>query len=389
MKPSAQTIAIASALAASMLLSGCNSSKSTTTTTPPASSPAYVYLQAPQISANLQMALAGNLAAQRRVILGLRKKVQRAMLLSKARRALRRAGIALPASTGSSTPEIDLYLVKAGSSSAEKLDTSAIFFTGAALSPDGTQIAYTALDASQISQLYVAPVANFSQATQLTSGSTNNYAYPVFSPDGKTIATTVAAGNLNSPSLGIALVPAAGGEPTTLDLGDSAGLSGAAVFTPDGAHLIFSASPTTAAQQPAYVAIYECNLDGSGVKQLSNPNDNTDYDLLPSVSADGNTVIFTRLTPSTSGLPVAANIESIPISGETTSAAAKALTTDNLSLGGTFIGSTSNSHILYVDIKVDTSNSTTSFEGAALYEMNPDGSSPQQVVSVSGGGVFP
>lgn len=389
MKPSAQTIAIASALAASMLLSGCNSSKSTTTTTPPASSPAYVYLQAPQISANLQMALAGNLAAQRRVILGLRKKVQRAMLLSKARRALRRAGIALPASTGSSTPEIDLYLVKAGSSSAEKLDTSAILFTGAALSPDGTQIAYTALDASQISQLYVAPVANFSQATQLTSGSTNNYAYPVFSPDGKTIATTVAAGNLNSPSLGIALVPAAGGEPTTLDLSDSAGLSGAAVFTPDGAHLIFSASPTTAAQQPAYVAIYECNLDGSGVKQLSNPNDNTDYDLLPSVSADGNTVIFTRLTPSTSGLPVAANIESIPISGETTSAAAKALTTDNLSLGGTFIGSTSNSHILYVDIKVDTSNSTTSFEGAALYEMNPDGSSPQQVVSVSGGGVFP
>jgi Tol biopolymer transport system component len=387
-KPSAQTIFIAAALAASMLLSGCNSSNSTTTTTTTASSPAYVYLQAPQISVNLQMALAGNLAAQHRVILDLRKKVQRAVLLSKAGRALRRAGIALPASTGSSTPGIDLYLVKAGSSSAVKLDTSAIIFTGAALSPDGTQIAYTALDASQMSQLYVAPVANFSQATQLTSGSTDNYAYPVFSPDGKTIATSVAAGNLNSPSLGMALVPAAGGQPTMLDLGESAGFSGAAVFTPDGTHLIFSASPTTAAQQPAYVAIYECGLDGSGVKQLSNPSDSADYDLLPSVSPDGNTIIFTRLAPSTSGLPVTANIESIPISGETASAAAKPLTTNNLSLGGTFIGSTSNSHILYVDISV-SSGSTPSFEGAALYEMNPDGSSPQQVVSVSGGAVFP
>jgi Tol biopolymer transport system component len=389
MKPSAQSIVIASALAASMLLSGCNSSHSTTITPPPASSPAYVYLQAPQISVSLQMALAGNLAAQRSVILELRQKVQRAMLLSKARRALQRAGIALPASTGSSTPQIDLYLVKAGSSSAVKLDTSTIIFTGAALSPDGTQIAYTALDASQMSQLYVAPVANFSQATQLTSGSTNNYAYPVFSPDGKTIATTVAAGNLYSPSLGIALVPAAGGQPTMLDLGNSAGFSGAAVFTPDGSHLIFSASPTTAVQQPAYVAIYECNLDGSGVKQLSNPSDNADYDFLPSVSADGNTIIFTRLAPSASGLPVTANIESMPITGETPSAPAKPLTTDNLSLGGTFIGSTSNSHILYVDIKVTGSSSTPSFEGAALYEMNPDGSDPQPVISVSGGAIFP
>lgn len=389
MKLSAAAIFAAAALAASLLLAGCNSSKSSTMSTAPVTTPAYVYLQAPQISPNLQMALAGNLAAQRRVILEMRKKVQRALLLSKARKALRRAGIALPASSGSSTPEIDLYLVKAGATSAEKLNASSMVFTGAALSPDGTEIAYTALDANETSQLYVAPVANFSQATQLTTGTTNDYAYPVFSPDGKTIATTVAGGTTGSITLGIALVPTAGGQPTALNLGDAAGLAGTAVFTPDGTHLIFSASPTTALQQPAYIAIYECNLDGSGVKQLSNPSDATDYDLLPSVSSDGNTVVFTRLTPSTSGLPVSANIESIPITGETTSAAAKALTTDNLSLGGTFVGSAASSRILYVDIKVNTGSGATSFEGAALYEMNPDGSNPQQVVSVSGGGVFP
>jgi Tol biopolymer transport system component len=391
MKSYALSAVMAAAMAASLLFSGCNSSSSSssTTTPPPQTSPAYVYLQAPQVSLNTQLALAGNLKAQRRLIAELRKKVQRILLTAKVDRALLKAGIA-PAATPISSSGIDLYFVAAGSSSPVKLNTnSTIIFTGVALSPDGTEVAYTALDASQTSQLYLASVTNFSQATQLTSGSTYDYAYPVFSPDGKTIATTVATVTHTSGTLGLATIPVAGGQPTILTLGSSVGFAGAAVFTADSAHLIFSASPTTALDQPAYIAIYECNLDGSGVKQLSNPSDAADYDLLPSVSADGSTIVFTRLVQSSSALKVSANIVSIPLAGETASTAATPLTTDNMSIWGAFVGSASNSRILYTDVNVTTTGSTPTFVAATLYEMNNDGSNRQEVASLTGGAVFP
>ena len=377
--------AFIAALALPMLFSGCNSSTSSSTTT----SSSYVFLQAPELSSNTQLALSGNVMAQRKMIQDLRKNVKRAVLMTKARRALLKAGIVQNVA-GVSVSEIDLYLVKASSSSPVKLNTnSSITFTGASLSPDGTEVAYTALDSSQTSQLYIASVNNFSQPTQLTSGSTYDYAYPVFSPDGQTISTTVATVTSNSGTLGIALIPATGGQKTLLNLGTSAGLAGAAVFTPDGAHLVFSAAPTTALQQPAFVAIFECNLDGSSVKQLSNPSDSAYYDLLPSVSADGSTIVFTRALQSNNSLQVSANIVSIPITGETSSTAAKQLTKDNLSIGGRFIGSASGSKIVYTDVNLNTSGASPSFAGTALYEMNSDGSNPQQVTNVTGGGVLP
>lgn len=383
--------AVMAAAAASLLLSGCNSSSSsssTNTNSPPAS-PAYVYLQAPQVSLNTQLALAGNLKAQGKLIAELKKKVRRTLLTAKVERALSRAGIA-PAASPISSTGIDLYFVAAGTSSPVKLNTNGgIIFTGVALSPDGTQVAYTALDASQTSQLYLAPVTNFSQATQLTSGSTYDYAYPVFSRDGKNIATTVATVTSSSGTLGLATIPVAGGQPTLLNLGTAVGYAGAAVFTADGAHLVFSASPTTAMEQPAYVAIYECNLDGSGVKQLSNPSDAADYDLLPSVSPDGNTIVFTRLVQTNSALKVSANIVSIPLTGETASTAATPLTTDDMSAWGSFVGSTSNSRILYTVLNISTAGSTPTFVAATLYEMNSDGSNRQQVASLTGGAVFP
>jgi Tol biopolymer transport system component len=346
-------------------------------------------MQAPQISLNAQLALAGNLKAQRTLIAELRKKVQRNLLSAKVKRALSKAGIA-PAATPISSSGIDLYFVAAGSSSPVKLNTnSSIIFTGVALSPDGTEIAYTALDASQTSQLYLASVTDFSLATQLTTGSTYDYAYPVFSPDGKNLAATVATVTYNSGTLGLATIPVAGGQPTVLNLGRYVGLAGAEVFTADSAHLVFSASPSTALELPAYVAIYECNLDGSGVKQLSNPGGEADYDLLPSVSADGSTIVFTRLVQSSSALKVSANIFTISLTGETASKAATPLTTDNMSIWGSFVGSTSNSRILYTDLNVTTTGSTPAFVAATLYQMNNDGSNRQQVASLTGGAAFP
>ena len=348
-----------------------------------------MYLQAPQVSLNTKLALAGDVKALRSLIAELRKKVRRTLLTAKVERALSKADIA-PAATPIASSGIDLYFVAAGSSSPVKLNTdSIIIFTGVALSPDGTEVAYTALDASQTSQLYLAPVSNFSQATQLTSGTAYDYAYPVFSPDGKTIATTVATVSHTSGTLGLATIPVAGGQPAILNLGTSVGLAGAAVFTADSAHLVFSASPSSALEQPAYVAIYECNLDGSGVKQLSNPSDSADYDLLPSVSASGSTIVFTRLVQSSSALKVSANIVSIPLTGETASQAATPLTTENTSLWGSFVGSTTNSRILYTDLNVTTGGSTPALAAATLYEMNNDGSNRQQVASLTGGAVFP
>jgi Tol biopolymer transport system component/tRNA A-37 threonylcarbamoyl transferase component Bud32 len=128
---------------------------------------------------------------------------------------------------------LDLYVQQASGGRPLRLTEHPNDDYDPSFSPDSAQIAFRSeRDGGGI---YMIPALG-GEARLLAPGGTN----PRFSPDGKTVAYQVGAGLRSSE---IFLVPATGGKPTKLETGIA--WAGYAIWSPDGANLLFQGSETS------------------------------------------------------------------------------------------------------------------------------------------------
>ncbi|MGH2866049.1 MAG: hypothetical protein ACRDNK_00570 [Solirubrobacteraceae bacterium] len=99
--------------------------------------------------------------------------------------------------------------------------------------------------------------------SNVTSGSVDAQAIaPSWSPDGQSLVVFQFAFALSSPAL--AITDLSGGSPRTVPLPAGLNPPGGAVFTPDGAHLLFAGSDARGSD------LFRIGLDGSGFTRLTN-----------------------------------------------------------------------------------------------------------------------
>ncbi len=115
----------------------------------------------------------------------------------------------------------------------------------------------------------------------------------VLSPDGSTIAFTPFGGSLTSS--GVYTMMATGGVPGLLS-STASGNVGSPAFSPDGSRIAFC---TDTNSPGANFDIYSVNLDGSGLRQLTDCSASMYYDLYPTYTIDGAKIIFTRMNYGT------------------------------------------------------------------------------------------
>ena len=269
---------------------------------------------------------------------------------------------------------VDAYLMDTRTGVAAKLSSQNAMYNGIQLSPDGSKAVFAAFDSAGFSQIFIASVADFNHPAQLTASATADHLCPRFSPDAATIVSTVFTEDANSQAvLAISTIPAAGGTETVID---SSGLQAVTpVFTPDGKKIVFTAAAGSSASRAdtGYIDIYVMNLDGTGVTQLSGST-GTYADVLPSVSADGTKILFTRITPSSGGKGYVSNIYVMGMAGDTSANPATQLTTDGYSWNATYVGNT----IPFASMK----NSPATFTDN-IYEMDAAGANQTRLTNSS------
>jgi len=155
---------------------------------------------------------------------------------------------------------------------------------GAAISPDGSKIAFTGQGDDGNLDIYVMN-ADGSDVTRLTTdGATEQF--PQWSPDGRTIAygrvSAKATGDVQfDDSADVWTVPAAGGPPTQITTGP--GMDNAPSFSPDG---------RTIAYMSANDGLRLIDADGTNARTLSGMWRSGGY--TPRFSPDGRTIAVTR-----------------------------------------------------------------------------------------------
>lgn len=155
---------------------------------------------------------------------------------------------------------------------------------GAAISPDGSQVAFTGRGDDGNLDIYVMN-ADGSGVTRLTTdGATEQF--PQWSPDGRTIAygrvSAKATGDVQfDGSADVWTVPAAGGSPTQITA--SPGMDNAPSFSPDG---------QTIAYMSANDGLRLIDADGTNARTLSGMWRSGGY--TPRFSPDGRTIAVTR-----------------------------------------------------------------------------------------------
>jgi TolB protein len=143
---------------------------------------------------------------------------------------------------------------------------------GAALSPDGTRVAFTAPSGSGFSagvDVYVQNLDGSERRVRLTHDSASRD--PAWSPNGKTIAFDSGRSGQEE----VYLMNANGGAQRLLTPADSSSLSeesGQPAWSPDGLKIVFDSN------RADHLAgqIYSMNPDGSGVRRLTRGSDETD-----------------------------------------------------------------------------------------------------------------
>jgi len=155
------------------------------------------------------------------------------------------------------------------------------------ISPDGTRVAYSIVDpvrhASRIVQRSLAQ----SRLIDVTDGIAGNEFFPVWSPDGASIAF---ARQDNDDGCTILLASALGGAERLIDRCVVASVTYFS-WTPDGRSLI-STRPSSATATD--MAITLVPTDGSALDRIPYHHDNTDLDLDARYSPDGRLIAFRR-----------------------------------------------------------------------------------------------
>lgn len=154
------------------------------------------------------------------------------------------------------------------------------------ISPDGTRVAYSAGDIARHEMHIVQRSLAQSRVVRMTQPAAGEEFYPVWSPDGATIAFARQDGD----NCSILAVPALGGAEKLI----GACYPGAVNYfswAPDGRHLL-----TTAPSAPGAgdLAILEVPIGGGEPARLAYARDAADIDLDARYSPDGNRIAFRR-----------------------------------------------------------------------------------------------
>jgi TolB protein len=181
-----------------------------------------------------------------------------------------------------------LYLVNPdGSGQQQLLPPSTSSFYSPAWSPDGTKIAFTkdkaiwVMNANGTNQVKIIDVP----------GGTDR---PAWSPDGtKLVFSKYIDPSDGSKGINLYIVNADGtGLRQLTNNASTTATDGKPTWSPDGTKIAFVRYPT-ATGATAIPKIYVINVDGSGVRQLSD-NDSNNYDVDPDWSPDGSKIVFER-----------------------------------------------------------------------------------------------
>lgn len=172
----------------------------------------------------------------------------------------------------SSGQQYSLMVADADGSDAQQVMTSKKPILSPAWSPDGKQIAYTSLEGTQLqSGVYLQDLASGHLTLLISQASVD--AMPAFSPDGRSLALTLA---MASGEPEIYLMNLATKQLRQITVSDP--VDGGAAWSPDGENLYFASSHDGATQ------IYRVNVAGGKPQQLTfDGSDNT----CPRISPDG------------------------------------------------------------------------------------------------------
>jgi Tol biopolymer transport system component len=244
------------------------------------------------------------------------------------------ATVNIPAGT------FDAWIVDASAATPKpfKLSSTPGLYTGIQLSKNGTAVVFTAFDNNAAncdtlrglgcSQVFVASVLDFGNPIQLTNSTTEDHFAARFSPDGTIVTSSVFDNDAFVSEL--STIPITSTMPFTFGaetlIAPPATLAGLFYpsLTPDNRKIVFEGESVT---EGTNAAIYIMNLDGTGLTQLTNP-DNAFWDWHPSLSEDGKTLLFTRIDPASSNVN---NIAVLNNHVESATNPAKVLTTDGFS----------------------------------------------------------
>ncbi len=208
---------------------------------------------------------------------------------------------------------IDVYVWDVSAATSVKLNSTSAAYESIVLSADYKTVYFTAYDSNGYGQIFSAPVTDFNNPTQLTTGSTEDHDEISISEDGTLIATTVYT---DGPAA-LSILPSTGGTETIVSPAglDEAWLPNVAA---DDSTIIFEGVTSA-----GYAGIYSVKSDGTGLTRLTNAG-LTSWDWDPTLSPDGKQIAFVR-EPEDGDT---SNVYVVAITGETTSVPATAVTTD-------------------------------------------------------------
>jgi len=225
------------------------------------------------------------------------------------------------------------------------------------LSQDGKKVVFTAWDNdTEAYQVYVGD-SKLNTVTQLTFDPEDHFD-AAFSPDGNTVVYDSFDSDIGW--FALFTVPAAGGFPTIVDIGNQEFDAFFPTFTPDGQQLVFTAFDGEAGL--AVLAIVD--VAGSNADPLTNFVDNQ-FDGYPSVSSDGSVITFTRADDLF--IPISAAIYQIPITGEPVGGATALTVDDAINWQAQY----TNNRIVFLSDRSGNQN---------IWKMNSDGSSQVQLL---------
>ncbi len=182
----------------------------------------------------------------------------------------------------------DLYVMNADGTGVERLTDDAFSDWGATWEPDGETLLFNS-DRDGTYHIHRLDLAT-KAVSAVTTGGSNDYD-PAISPDGSRLAFT--SDRRGGSTYDVWLMPAGGGDPTRLTVGDDVGDSYMATWSPDSSTIAFTSNRT------GDFEVYTMPAAGGEATNLSQNPGASDGWARPEWSPDGSTIVY----PSEGNVP--------------------------------------------------------------------------------------